>query len=50
MNRKPSGSSMKLAIALEGFLNFKEAEGFTARIVESYNRQLEKWIEFEGDI
>jgi len=50
MNRKPSGSSMLLSKAVVGFLSYKEAEGLTARSLDSYKRHLEKWGEHEGDI
>ncbi len=50
MNRKPSGSSMALDKAIGGFLSFKEAEGVTARSLDSYKRHLEKWLEHEGEI
>ncbi len=50
MNRKPSGSSLSLSKAIEGFLGFKEAEGLSTRTIESYSMQLKKWLEYEGDI
>ncbi len=50
MNRKPSGSSLILDKAIEGFLSYKEAEGISPRTIDSYSRQLEKWMEYEGKI
>jgi len=48
MNRRPSGS-MTLSEAVLGFVNHKFAEGLTERSVNSYERLLNKWIEYEGD-
>ena len=48
MNRRPSGS-MPLSKAVVGFVNHKYAEGLTDRSVNSYERLLNKWIEYEGD-
>ena len=48
MNRRPSGS-MTLSEAVFGFVNHKFAEGLTERSVNSYERLLNKWIEYEGD-
>lgn len=48
MNRRPSGS-MPLSKAIVGFVNHKHAEGLTERSVNSYERLLNKWIEYEGD-
>lgn len=50
MNRKSSGSDMMLGKAIDGFLSYKEAEGLTARSLDSYKRHLEKWGEHEGEI
>ena len=50
MNRKPSGSSMLLSKAIVGFLSFKEAEGLTARSLDSYKMDLVKWVEQDGEI
>ena len=48
MNRRPSGS-MTLTEAVFGFVNYKYAKGLTERSVNSYERLLNKWIEYEGD-
>ena len=48
MKRRPSGS-MSLSKAVVGFVNHKLAEGLTDRSVYSYERLLNKWIEYEGD-
>jgi integrase/recombinase XerD len=48
MNHRPSGS-LTVTKAIEGFLNYKTAEGLSARTVESYQRQLEKWLEYMGE-
>ncbi len=48
MKRRPSGS-MSLSKAVVGFVNHKLAEGLTDRSIYSYERLLNKWIEYEGD-
>lgn len=48
MKHRPSGS-MPLSDAIIGFVNHKLAEGLTDRSVNSYERLLNKWIEYEGD-
>ncbi len=48
MNRRPLGS-MTVTQAIVGFVNHKLAEGLTERSVHSYERTLNKWIEYEGD-
>ena len=48
MKRRPSGS-MTLSGSVVGFVNHKLAEGLTERSVNSYERLLNKWIEYEGD-
>ncbi len=48
MNRRPSGS-MTLSKAVVGFVNHKLAEGLTERSINSYERTLKKWIQYEGD-
>jgi hypothetical protein len=40
---------MILSEAVFGFVNHKFAEGLTERSVNSYERLLNKWIEYEGD-
>ena len=48
MNRKPSGS-LTLSKAIEGFLNYKTAEGLSPRTIDSHERLLKKWVEHVGD-
>jgi len=48
MNHRSSGS-LSLRKAIEGFLSFKSAEGLSDRTVDSYERLLEKWLEYQGD-
>jgi integrase/recombinase XerD len=48
MNHRPSGS-LPVSKAIEGFLNFKAAEGLSDRTLDSYRRQLQKWLEYHGD-
>jgi integrase/recombinase XerD len=40
---------MPLSKAVIGFVNHKLAEGLTERSVNSYERLLNKWIEYQGD-
>jgi len=40
---------MLLSKGIEGFLTYKSAEGLTARSLDSYKRQLDKWLEQQGD-
>jgi integrase/recombinase XerD len=48
MNHRPP-VSLTVMKAIEGFLNYKTAEGLSARTVESYQRQLQKWREYMGE-
>jgi len=48
MNRRSSGSLM-LSEAIQGFINYKSAEGLTERTLESHERLLRKWLEHIGD-
>ncbi len=48
MNHRPSGS-LPVSKAIVGFLNFKTAEGLSDRTIDSYQRQLQKWLEYLGD-
>lgn len=43
MNHKPSGLSMLLGKALEGFLILKSAEGLATRTLASYETTLKHW-------
>jgi len=40
---------MPISKAIVGFVNHKLAEGLTERSVNSYERLLNKWVEYEGD-
>ena len=48
MNRRPPG--LKLIKALNGYLHYKTAEGLSPRTIDSYERHLKFWIEYQGDI
>jgi len=48
MNHRPP-VSLPLTKAIEGFLNFKSAEGISDRTAESYQHQLKKWQEYIGE-
>ncbi len=58
MNRRPPGSrasSRKIKAllsgkAVDGFLQFKTAEGLSPRTIESYKRDLELWLEYQGAV
>jgi integrase/recombinase XerD len=47
MNRGPQ--SITISKAIDGFTKFKMAEGLSPRSVESYEWQLNKWLEHVGD-
>jgi integrase/recombinase XerD len=47
MNRRTPG--LKTVIAIQGFLQFKAAEGLSARMIESYSRDLRQWVEYMGE-
>ena len=49
MNHSSSGS-LALRKAIIGFSNHKTAEGLTERSVDSYKRDLEKWVAYAGDV
>ncbi|MDX9991197.1 MAG: phage integrase N-terminal SAM-like domain-containing protein [Anaerolineales bacterium] len=48
MNHRPPGS-LPVSKAIVGFLSFKTAEGLADRTIDSYQRQLQKWLEYLGD-
>jgi integrase/recombinase XerD len=48
MNHRPP-VSLTVTKAIEGFFNYKIAEGLSDRTVESYQRQLQKWREYMGE-
>ena len=47
MNQRPPG--LLLSKALTGFLQYKGAEGIASRTVDGYRRDLNHWIEYQGD-
>ncbi len=49
MSNPRSPGSLALSKAIDGFLNYKSAEGLSDRTIDSYKRQLEKWLEYQGD-
>ena len=57
MNRIPSSStshyspsnSLPFFTAIDGFVNYKTAEGLSQRSVDSYKRILEQWAEYVGN-
>ena len=48
MNRRSEGFA-NLKKAVEGFVNHKYAEGLRPRTIDSYERLLHKWIDYQGD-
>ncbi len=48
MNRSSSG--LNLVKCIDGFNKYKTAEGLSYRSVDSYNRALQKWVEYQGDV
>jgi integrase/recombinase XerD len=49
MNRKSSGS-LPLSKAIEGFLQYKAAEGLSPNTLTNYQQDLKRWLEHQGDI
>ena len=49
MNRRPSGSLL-LSRAIQGFLQYKAAEGLSPNTLRSYQDHLKLWLEHVGDI
>jgi integrase/recombinase XerD len=47
MNRRPPG--LKTEKCIQGFLQFKSAEGLSPRTIESYKHDLRLWLEHQGD-
>lgn len=47
MNRRPPG--LETVKAVQGFLQFKAAEGLSARTIKSYPRDLHQWMEYLGE-
>jgi hypothetical protein len=48
MNLRSSGS-LVLSKSIQGFISFKSAKGLSDRMVDSYDRLLQKWLEQVGD-
>lgn len=48
MNHRPPGL-LPVSKAIVGFLSFKTAEGLADRTIDSYQRQLQKWLAYLGD-
>ena len=48
MNRRPQG--LKTGKAIEGFLDYKVAEGLSPTTIESYAHHLRYWIGYQGDL
>jgi hypothetical protein len=46
MNRRVPG--LETVKAIQGFLQFKAAEGVSVRTIESYSRDLRHWVENMG--
>ena len=49
MNRR-SSSSLPLAKAISGFLQYKAAEGLSPNTIASYDHDLKLWLEYAGDL
>lgn len=49
MNRRSSGS-LAISKAITGFVNYKLAEGLSQRTVDSYERILAQWLEYQQDV
>jgi len=48
MNHRPP--VLEIVKAIQGFLQFKSAEGLSPRTIESYSRDLQQWQEYLGEI
>jgi len=48
MDRRPPGLLVEKAI--QGFLQFKAAEGLSPRAIRSYGRDLRMWLEYHGNV
>jgi len=49
MNHRPSSSQL-LNKAITGFLNFKTAEGMADRTIDSYDKTLNRWLAYTGEV
>ncbi|MDD5367885.1 MAG: tyrosine-type recombinase/integrase [Anaerolineaceae bacterium] len=58
MNRRPPGSKspsrrskgLSTGTAVDGFLQYKTAEGLSPRTIESYRHDLKLWLEYQRDV
>jgi integrase len=48
MNRRPPG--LQLSTCIEGFLQYKNAEGLSPTTISNYECMLRKWLEYQGDV
>ncbi len=48
MNRRPPG--LETDKTVQGFLQFKSAEGLSRSTIELYQRDLDRWLEYQGDM
>ncbi len=48
MNRRPP--VLDTVKSIQGFLQFKSAEGLSRRTIELYQRDLDRWLEYQGDM
>ena len=48
MNRRPPG--LLLSTAIDGFLQYKTAEGLSRNTTSNYSQRLSKWLEYTGDV
>jgi len=48
MNYRPLG--LKPSKALQGFINYKSAEGLSPRTIDSYERNIKLWLTYQEDI
>jgi len=46
MNHRPPG--LETVKAIQGFVQFKSAEGLSVRTIESYSHDLQQWLEYQG--
>ncbi len=47
-NRRPPG--LKTVKAIQGFLQFKSAEGLSPRTIDGYRHDLRQWIKYQGEM
>jgi integrase/recombinase XerD len=47
MNRRPQ--SLSISLAIQGFVQFKSAEGLSPRSIKAYEQHLKVWAEYCGD-